>query len=261
MLSTLLLGFMSDYTQVGYYTSAIKISKLILPIVTSMSLVMVARINVLKGETNSQKQISDLLNRSFEYMMMLAVPATIGLMIIAPRFVPLFFGTEFIPATDSMQLLSLLILIIGLSNLFGIQALVGMGHEKKFLTAVLFGTVSNFCLNLLLLGRYGAFGASIASVVAEIIVTVATFIFAAKVIHFHINIKRIFQPITAALLIIPVSIFFDHIIKQDASYLFATSGTSGIIYAIVMVFIFKNEQANKVVHSIVKKLRNDERKI
>jgi O-antigen/teichoic acid export membrane protein len=153
-----------------------------------------------------------------------------------------------------MQLLSLLILIIGFSNLFGVQALVGMGHENKFLIAVLFGTVSNFCLNLLLIGRYGAFGASIASVIAEIIVTVATFISAAKVIHFHINIKRIFQPITAALLIIPVSIFFDNIIRQDVSYLFATSVTSIIIYAIVMVFIFKNEQANQIVHSVLKKL-------
>jgi O-antigen/teichoic acid export membrane protein len=254
MLSTLLLGFMSDYTQVGYYTSAIKVSKIILPIVTSMSLVMVARINTIKGENNSHEEVSRLLNRSFEFMMMLAIPATIGLMVIAPRFVPLFFGAEFIPATDSMQLLSLLILIIGLSNLFGIQALISMGHEKKFLIAVLFGTVSNFCLNLLLIGKYGAFGASAASVIAEIIVTVTTFIFAAKVIRIRINSKGIFQPIAAALLIIPVSMFFDHIITQDASYLFATSVTSGFIYAIVMVFIFKNEQANQIVHSVVKKI-------
>jgi O-antigen/teichoic acid export membrane protein len=171
LLSPLILGFMSDYTQVGYYTSAIKVSNMILPIVTAMSPVVITRINTIRGEKDSQKEILWLVDNSFEYMMMLAVPATIGLIMIAPRFVPLFFGEEFIPATISLQILSLLIVVIGLSNLFGIQVLVAMGHEKKLLAAVLFGTVSNLCLNLLLVGKYGSVGASVASVVAEIMVT------------------------------------------------------------------------------------------
>jgi O-antigen/teichoic acid export membrane protein len=107
MLSTLLLGFLSDYTQVGYYTSAIKVSNIILPVVVAMSPVMIARINTIKGEKDSQTEILRLLNNSFGYMMMLAVPATIGLIMIAPRFVPLFFGAEFIPATISLQVLAL----------------------------------------------------------------------------------------------------------------------------------------------------------
>jgi O-antigen/teichoic acid export membrane protein len=255
MLSTLILGFMSDYTQVGYYTSAIKVSKMILPIVTAMSLVMVARINTIKGEKDSQKKILRLQNNSFGYMMMLAVPATIGLIMIAPRFVPLFFGVEFVPATVSLQLLSLLIVIIGLSNLFGIQILVAMGHEKKLLAAVLFGTVSNLCLNLLLVGKYGSIGASVASVIAEIMVTAATFVFALKILPIRINIENIFQPILAALPIIPIALFFSHITKHDISYLSITVATSAIIYAGIMIVVFKNEQASQIVHSVIRKIK------
>jgi O-antigen/teichoic acid export membrane protein len=256
MLSTLLLGFLSDYTQVGYYTSAIKVSKFILPIVTAMSPVMIARINTIKKEKNSQIEILRLLNNSFGYMMLLAVPATIGLMMIAPRFVPLFFGEEFLPATASLQLLSLLIIIIGVSNLFGWQALVALGHEKKFLIAVLFGTASNFCLNLLLAGKYGSVGASVASVVAEVMVTVTTFIFALKVLPVRINTKSMFQPILAALPIIPVSLFLNPIMKHNISYLSITVVTSAIIYAAIMIAVFKNEQASRILHSIVEKIRN-----
>jgi O-antigen/teichoic acid export membrane protein len=255
MLSTLMLGFMSDYTQVGYYTSAIKVSKMILPIVIAVSPVMIARINSIKGERDSQKEILRLLNNSFGYMMMLAVPATIGLIVIAPRFVPLFFGAEFIPATASLQLLSLLIVIIGISNLFGWQALVAMGHEKKFLMAVLFGTVSNFCLNLLLAGKYGSVGASVASVVAEIMVTVSTFVFALKVIPVRINTGNIFQPILAALPIIPISFFLNQIMKDNISYLLVTVVASAIIYAGIMIVVFKNEQASQIIYSVVRRIK------
>jgi O-antigen/teichoic acid export membrane protein len=255
MLSTLLLGFLSDYTQVGYYTSAIKVSKMILPIVTAMSFVIVARINTIKGEKDNQTEILRLLNNSFGYMMMLAVPATIGLMMIAPRFVPLFFGVEFIPATVSLQILSSLIVIIGLGNLFGTQVLVALRHEKKFLTAVLFGTISNFCLNLLLIGKYGSVGASVASVIAELIVTVATFIFALKVISVRISTEKIFQPILAALPIIPVSLLVNRITEHNLSYLLVTVTTSAIIYAGIMIVVFKNEQAKQIVHAVVRKIK------
>jgi O-antigen/teichoic acid export membrane protein len=255
MLSTLILGFMSDYTQVGYYTSAIKVSKMILPVVTAMSPVMIARINTVRGEKDNPQEIVRLLNNSFGYMMMLAVPATVGLIMIAPRFVPLFFGEEFIPATASLQLLSLLIVVIGLSNLFGIQVLVATGHEKKFLVAVLFGTVSNFCLNVLLAGKYGAVGASVASVIAEIMVTVATFIFALKVIPVRINAGSIFQPVLAALPIIPVSLFFDHVMEHNLSYLTVTVAISAIIYACIMTAVFKNEQTCQIVQTIIRKIK------
>jgi O-antigen/teichoic acid export membrane protein len=255
MLSTLLLGFLSDYTQVGYYTSATKISRIILPIVTAMSPVMVARINTVRGEKDSQKKILRLLNNSFGYMMMLAMPATVGLMMIAPHFVPLFFGAEFVPATVSLQILSLLIVIIGLSNFFGIQILVAMGYEKKFLTAVLFGTASNFCLNLLFIGKYGSVGASVASIIAELMVTVAAFIFALKVIPVRINIGSIFQPILAAMPIIPVSLLVNRITEYNLSYLLVTVVTSTIIYVSIMTVVFKNEQANQIVHSVIRRIK------
>jgi O-antigen/teichoic acid export membrane protein len=255
MLSTLILGFISDYTQVGYYTSAIKVSKMILPIVTAMSPVMIARINTIKEEKDNQKEILRLLNNSFGYMMMLAVPATIGLIVIAPRFVPLFFGTEFIPATVSLQILALLIVIIGVSNLFGWQVLFAMGYEKKFLMAVLFGTVSNLCLNILLTGKYGSIGASVASVIAEIMVTASTLIFALKVIPIRLNTKNIYQPILAVAPIIPVSFFLNQVMKNNISYLSVIVVASTIIYAGTMIAVFKNEQVSHILHVISEKIR------
>lgn len=255
MLGPLLLGFLSDYVQVGYYTSAIKVSKMILPFVTTMSLVVVARINALKGSDDYLQQTSKLLVSSFDYMMMMAVPATIGLIVIAPRFVPLFFGSSFLPSTLSLQVLSLLIIIIGMSNLFGTQVLVAMGKEKKFFKAILSGTISNIILNLLLIDKYGALGASIASVVAETLVTITTCLFAIKVIPININFKSIWQPILGSTFILPISAFFDKQIDNDLVYILLTGLTCIIVYTFVLYYVFKHHQAEKIVNLITAKVK------
>jgi O-antigen/teichoic acid export membrane protein len=254
MLSTLLLGFMSDYTQVGYYTSALKVSNIIRPIVISMSPVMVARINTIKGEQNSREQITKLLNNSFGYMMMLAVPTTIGLMVVSPRFVPFFFGAEFIPATASLQLVALVIILTGLINYFGGQVLIGMGYEKKYLIAVLVGVASSLLLNTLLISRYGALGGAFTTVITEIIAAIILIVFAQKIIHTHLLSKRVYQPILAASPIILISFLFSRVIAHDLTYLVATVVTGGLTYISMMIFIFKNEQAKQITYSIIKKI-------
>jgi O-antigen/teichoic acid export membrane protein len=254
MLSTLILGFLSDYTQVGYYTSAMKVSKMILPIVTAMSPVMIARINTIKEKKDNQQEIVRLLHHSFGYIMMLALPATIGLMMIAPRFVPLFFGDEFIPATISLQILSLLIIIIGVSNLFGWQVLFAMGYEKKILITAIVGSIIDISLSILLVREYGSLGASVAYVIAEIIVTIMIIVFASRVMPVRIHRKDVFQPLFAALSIIPISLLCNAI-AYDLIYLLATIAAGGACYVFLMGFIFKNEQINRLLMLISRKMK------
>jgi O-antigen/teichoic acid export membrane protein len=256
MLSAIILGFMSNYTEVGYYTSAIKISNMILPIVTAMSPVVIARINTLKGsQGNNRNEIIRLLSNSFEYMMMLAIPASIGLIVIAPRFVPLFFGAEFIPSTLPLQLLSLLIIIIGISNLFGWQVLVAMGYEKKFLVAVLIGTVSSFILNLLLDGKFGAMGATTASIIAEIFVTIATIAFAYKILPVKIKLKNIYQPMVACFPVVVIGIICNNLIINNLIHILTTIILGGLVYGSIMICTFKNEQMNNILSSVIKRFR------
>lgn len=80
----------------------------------------------------------------------------------------LVFGSQFEGAILPMQVGAVLLIAIGLNNLNGIQILTGMGKDKQFLMSVTSGAVSNFILNLILIPRYGAVGAAISSVYAEV---------------------------------------------------------------------------------------------
>lgn len=213
VLDTLMLGFMTDYEQVGYYTNAMHISKVLVIAVTSLSIVAAPRVSYYLNNHEYQK-INELFNTSFSFVCFLAFPITVGLVCASSTFVPLFFGISFVGSVVPLIILSLLIIAIGLNNLAGIQILVGMGFDKEFLYCVLVGTFSNFLLNIVLIPYMGSVGASIASVAAEVLILIVMLIYIYKRTPVRIvQLKDFFTSILGALLLVPVfmglNIFFE----------------------------------------------------
>jgi len=173
VLDTLMLGFITDYEEVGYYSNAMHLSKIILTAVTSLSIVAVPRVSYYM-KNRDYDNITVLITKSFSAVSFIAFPVAIGLSCISPTFIPLFFGEKFVGSIIPLMILSFLILSIGLNNLTGVQVLIGMGYDKLFLYSVLFGTITNFAMNCLLIPLCGATGASIASVTAETLILVIT---------------------------------------------------------------------------------------
>ena len=210
VLDTLMLGFMTDYRQVGFYNNAMHISKSILTVVTSLSLVVIPKMSQY-CQAHEYERINDLANKSFSVVSFFAFPAAVGLACLAPTFVPLFFGAKFGGSVVPLMILSLLIVAIGLNNLSGIQILIGMGYDKLFLYSVLCGTVSNFLLNLFLIPVWGANGASIASVFAEFLILGVMIGFVYRKTPVRITqYREIFKSLGGSILFIPVVILLKH---------------------------------------------------
>lgn len=207
ILDTLMLGFMADYSEVGYYNNAMHLSRNIVTGVTSLSVVALPRM-ALYLKQNNYPEINRLMNNSFSIVSFLAFPITMGLICIAPTFTPLFFGEKFIGSILPLTILSFLILSIGFNNLTGIQVLIGLGKDKLFLFSVLTGTVSNFLLNCLLIPKWGAVGASISSVFAETLILAVTAYFAYTRTKVRINNwTDIIKALLGTLLFIPLNYY------------------------------------------------------
>ena len=71
-----------------------------------------------------------------------------------------------------MQILMPTLLLIGLTNLLGMQILVPLGREKMVLYSVIAGAVVDLMLNAFLIPKYGSIGAAIGTLAAEIIVLI-----------------------------------------------------------------------------------------
>lgn len=189
VLDTLMLGFLTDYTEVGYYNSATHVSKTFIPVVTSLAAVVLPRISVMR-ENNQLEEINTLMNKSFSIVGFLSFPLAIGLITLAPVFVPLFFGDQFMGTITPLIIVSLLIIVIGFNNLTGVQVLLGFGLDKNFLYSIVAGASSNFLLNLVLIPYLGASGAAISSVFAEMVVLGTMLYYIYKLTPVRFNCKK-----------------------------------------------------------------------
>lgn len=204
ILDTVMLGFMTDYSEVGFYNNAAHISKIITAVVTSLSIVAVPRISYYL-EKREYGEISDLLNKSFSFVSFLSIPISVGVICIAPTFIPLFYGVKFLGAIIPLQIMSLIIILIGFNNLAGMQILVGMALDKYFLYSITAGAIGNLIANCLLIPYWGAVGASYASLIAEIIVLIVTSYYVCKYTTVHIKIwGTITKSIIGAITFIPL---------------------------------------------------------
>lgn len=230
MVDTLMLGFISDYSEVGYYRNATSIAKTVLAVVTSLSAVAVPRV-AYYFKQKDYEAMNQLILKSFRIISFLAIPSMVGLICIAPTFVPLFYGEAFRQATVPLMIMSGVIVAIGFNNLTGVQILIGMGFDKLFLRCVLVGTFSNFFLNLALIPWLGASGAAASSVVAESLILLATIVCVRKntLLRFgHIG-PDIFKALIASLLFIPIAIGIGRVMDGWPS-VFAIIASCALVY-------------------------------
>lgn len=186
---TIMLGTLSNYKEVAFYSYAMHISKSIIMAITSLSAVAVPRVSYYL-HNNMIKDVQSLIDKSFSFVVFISIPICLGLIIISPTLVPLFLGTSFSASVLPLQILSGLIIVIGLNNLTAVQCLVGHGYDKLFLMSVMVGAVVNPILNLLFIPTWGAVGASTASVIAELFVLFVSIYYVLRNTPIRIRIAR-----------------------------------------------------------------------
>jgi O-antigen/teichoic acid export membrane protein len=260
MLDTVLLGFLSDDKAVGLYSAAVKLSKIVIPVVTSLGIILVPKISKSLAD-NDVPETQSLLSKSFEFIAFFSVPMGFGLALLAPELITAFSSSSFLEGTLSMQVLATLPFLIGFGYFFGFQVLLPGGKDKEMLMSVIGGVISCLALNFLLVPHYKQFGASLANVGSEAVVTLLYVYFAKK----HYTFKYPLKPILAAF---ACSFLFYPIITLLRTYnlnLFVLIGLSaaicGLLYFALQKLIFKSHLINDTIQPfLLKRLTSSEQK-
>lgn len=187
VLDKTMIGVLTkNMNEVAFYEQAQKIVKASLMIVGSLQTVMNSRIASAYSNKDNE-EINKCMNFSFNFVWFLTIPLCLGLIAVAPNFVPWYYGKEFSDVTPILIASSFLLIAIGLNGVTGVQYLVQTGKQNRFTISVVVGAVSNFVLNYFLINKYGGFGAAIASVFAETIILFVQIIFIKKENPLFIN--------------------------------------------------------------------------
>lgn len=188
LLDTTMLGLWCADEIVGYYNNATKLARIINSIISSIALVLLPRLSYYYNN-GKLEEFRSIASRVLKILTVLAIPAVLGVFLLADSMIPVLFGESFLPAIVTLRILSVLVMAVALNNFFGTQILMTVGQEKKLLASVVIGAVVNLILNSILIRPYQHNGAAFASAVSEVCVLLATMIFAWKYIRFRFELR------------------------------------------------------------------------
>ena len=236
---TMIGTIIADKSEVGYYEQSQKIVKTTLTIITSLGTVMLPRFASTFAEGNNEK-INEYMKNSFELVFMLAFPLIFGLISVSDAFVPFFFGEGYDKVIVLIKVICPIILLIGLSNVIGMQYLLPTKKQKEYTLSVLYGAIVNFIFNSLLIPKYGAIGASIGTVIAETTVTGTQIIYTRKDFDYKKILKYTKNYIIASVIMFICLLITRHFIANNVISVIAQVLVGMIVYALILV-IMKDE--------------------
>lgn len=173
VLDKTLLGLIvGDASQNGYYEQSEKILNILKSVTYgSLSTVVGVRMSYLFSK-NRLNEVKEKINYSLNYMFFIGMGLIFGTWSVAEDFVPLFFGKGYNEVSSLLKMFVPIIVIIGISNIAGTHYFVPVGRISETIKYLIAGSLSNLLLNLVLIPKYVARGAVIASLVAEFVVTI-----------------------------------------------------------------------------------------
>ena len=178
-MDSLMLGFLSTDMQIGFYAAAIKMKSIVVCTITALGGVLLPRMSNLLAE-GKKDEFNAMIRKSFNFIFIVSISVTIYFIGMSKPVIDLLAGAEYYPAVLPMQIISLTIIFIGLSNITGMQILVPTGREKLTTLSTVYGAITNLIVNAVAIPRLGAVGAAIGTVAAEGVVLFAQIIYIRK---------------------------------------------------------------------------------
>lgn len=173
-LDTVMLGFMTTDVDVGYYSAAIKIKSILVSIVTSLGTVILPRASyyIKKGFIDEFYKIT---RKALNFVFLIATPLILYFIFFAKEGIYFLSGSAYAGSVVPMQIIMPTLLLIGLTNILGIQILVPTGREKIVLYSEIIGAIVDVIINTVLIPHYKSAGAAIGTLIAEFVVFVVQY--------------------------------------------------------------------------------------
>ena len=236
-LNRTMLGLMVDQKASGFYQYSDNLIKLILAFVTATGTVMLPHVANAFAQHDMEK-VHKMLYKSFDFVSALAYPMMFGIAGVSMTLAPLYYSSKYAPVGPAMLIESIVILMIGWSNVIGTQYLLPVNRVKDFTTSVTVGAVVNIIMNFPLIHLWGLNGAMWSTVLSEISVTA----YQLFVVRKSLDIRKMFEGswkylLSGIVMFVPVFWLNTH---MKASWLWMlVEVAAGIVIYVGMVLLLR----------------------
>lgn len=169
--NSIYLGFTTDDTQVGYYSTATKIYSIIIALYGAVTTAMFPRLSALASERRMD-DFRILISKSLSVLFTFAIPAVAWTFVMAPQIVRVVSGVGYEGAVMPLRIVTPLILVIGMAQILVVQILMPLGKDRLILSNSLVGAGCGIILNIILVGRMASVGSAVVWLVSETFILV-----------------------------------------------------------------------------------------
>lgn len=234
----IIVGRLINFTELGYYTQSLKIPKMSLAFINSLSTVLMPTIANLY-EKNNIESIEKYLKNSLELTICIGVFGASSMAAVSNKFVPIFFGEKFEIIVPYMMIISLIAIIIPIGLVFTNQFIIPTSKNKEYIIPIISATVVSLICNFTFIPLLGIIAAILTVVLAELTATILKI----GLVRKYLNLKDIFKEsyiyflfgIINFLVVFSISFF----LETNIFSLILSCGLCCLFYGIQLM-IFKN---------------------
>jgi O-antigen/teichoic acid export membrane protein len=219
---TLILSLIKSQEEVGIYGAAYKVIDVLITI-PFMFAGLILPIITASWAGRNKERFKSILQKSFDIMVMLAIPLAVGAQFTASSVMTLVAGENF---NDSGPILKVLILaasIIFIGSMFT-HGIIAIDKQKKIINAYIFAGITAVIGYLIFIPRYSYFGAAWVTIYSESVVVLASAYLVWRHTNFLPNLKIFFKSLAASI-IMGASIYLAQTIYQLNLFIILTLAT------------------------------------
>ncbi|MDW7760876.1 MAG: flippase [Acidobacteriota bacterium] len=169
----ILLGFFAGDLYVGFYAAAEKLYYAGIGLQGQVGQTLYPHISREAARNADRQKTLRLVHKAFLVTMAVAVPAALAAFLLSGPLIRLIYGPEFTGAAVVLKIFSFAFIIIGMSNVFGVQTLLTFNMAREYAFSILAGGAVSLVLGIILIPAFRHVGAALSYLLAECCVAAA----------------------------------------------------------------------------------------
>lgn len=256
VIDAVMLGFLMGDVAVGFYSAAAKLSRFVVELVTSVVSSFMPRTSYYL-ENNMYDEYKKIIGKVFGATVFFALPAAAGLFVLCEPLILIFSGERYLPAVPSMRVLSIGIVGTCMNSFLNNVIITPQRKEKFSLAAQIAGVIFNVTFNVVLIKKYGVFGAALATMIVEFLLPAVGLLPSFKFLKSIENLSSIFQAALGTVVMFLAVLFVSSKVESAFPKIVVSVFTGAFVYAAFELLV-QNKTALlfiEIVSSKVKRRR------
>lgn len=234
-MDTTMLGMIRGDTQVGIYDAASKINLVISTLIGTISTTILPRVSYYVG-IGRKEEYQHLMRRALELLMMIAIPASLGMICTADALILLFSGKEFLLGTSAARILSVKVVVGAVNHILMYQVCIPHKKDQEVLISTTMGAICNFIANVMLIPRFGVTGAALSTLLSELVVFGVLSGYAQTLIEQKGLYRRCGVYFFACIFFYPIRLLMGQLVSHEILQLLLTVLLSAVSYFALLFY-------------------------